>query len=613
MAEKRISYTVRDFQSIRTELINFTKTYYPELIDNFNDASVFSAFLDLNAAISDNLHFHIDRSIQETVLQYAQQKSSIFNIARTYGLKLPGQRPSVSLLDLSITVPANGDKDDERYEGLLRRGSQFIGAGQVFENIYDIDFSSPYNAQGYPNRLKIPNFDGNNILINYTITKRELVVNGVTKVFKQVIAANDVRPFYEIFLPEKNVLGVTAVLQKDGTNYANVPTAQEFLSEVGRWYEVDALAQDRVFIEDPTKPTDMPGIKVGKYVTTNDRFITEFTPEGFYKMTFGGGNTSADDQLRDFARNGINVQSMQTYLNNFSLGSTLKANTTLFIQYRVGGGLATNIGVNVINQVGNVSFFVNGPSETTNTSVVNSLSCNNVTAAIGGAGLPTLEEVRNFVSFNFAAQDRAVTISDYEALIRKMPGQFGAPAKVAIIEEDNKIKIKTLSYDTSGALTSIVSNTLLANLAEYLSNYRMLNDYISVETAQVIDLAVEVSIVLDASQNQGAVIGSVINKITDYFNPAIRQLGQNVNVSEINKIIQSENGVLSLTDLKVFNQVGGQYSSSETSQSYSDSATKQIGLIDNTIFALPTQIYQIRYPNKDITVKVKNFQTVSIS
>ena len=613
MSEKRISYTVRDFQSIRTELINFTKTYYPELIDNFNDASVFSAFLDLNAAISDNLHFHIDRSIQETVLQYAQQKSSIFNIARTYGLKLPGQRPSVSLVDLSITVPANGDKDDERYEGLLRRGSQFIGAGQVFENIYDIDFSSPYNSQGFPNRLKIPNFDGNNILINYTITKRELVVNGITKVFKQVISANNVRPFYEIFLPEKNVLGVTSVIQRDGTNYANVPTTQEFISEVGRWYEVDALAQDRVFIEDPTKPSDMPGIKVGKYVTTNDRFITEFTPEGFFKMTFGGGNTSADDQLRDFARNGINVQSMQTYLNNFSLGSTLKPNTTLFIQYRVGGGLATNLGVNVINQVGNVSFFVNGPSESTNTSVVNSLSCNNVTAAIGGAGLPTLEEIRNFVSFNFAAQNRAVTISDYEALIRKMPGQFGAPAKVAIVEEDNKIKIKTLSYDTSGALTSIVSNTLLTNLAEYLSNYRMLNDYISVETAQVIDLAVEVSIVLDASQNQGAVIGSVINKITDYFNPSVRQLGQNVNVSEINKIIQSENGVLSLTDLKVFNQVGGQYSSSETSQSYSDSATKQIGLIDNTIFALPTQIYQIRYPNKDITVKVKNFQTVSIS
>lgn len=613
MAEKRISYTVRDFQQVRTELINFTKTYYPDLIDNFNDASIFSALLDLNAAVSDNLHFHIDRSIQETVLQYAQQKSSIFNIARTYGLKLPGQRPSVALVDFSITVPANGDKDDERYEGILRRGSQVTGVGQIFENVYDIDFSSPYNSQGFPNRLKIPNFDGNNNLISYTITKRELVVNGITKVFKQVITANDVRPFFELFLPEKNVLGVTSVIQKDGTNYANVPTVAEFLSPVGKWYEVDALAQDRVFIEDPTKPSDLPGVKVGQWVVTNDRFITEYTPEGFLKMTFGGGNTSAEDQLREFARSGINTLPMQNYLNNFSLGSTLKANTTIFVQYRIGGGLATNIGVNVINQIGTVSFFVNGPSESTNTAVVNSLRCNNVTAAIGGAGLPTLEEIRNFVSFNFSAQNRAVTINDYEALIRKMPGQFGAPAKVSVVEEDNKIKIKILSYDTSGALTSIVSNTLLTNIAEYLSNYRMINDYISIETADVIDLGIEVSVVLDASQNQGVVVGTIINQISDYFNPATRQLGANVNLSEINKIIQSENGVISLTELKVFNKVGGEYSSSETSMKYVDSATKQIEPTDNTIFALPTQVYQIRYPNKDITVKVKNFQTVSIS
>ena len=613
MAEKRISYTVRDFQALRTELINFTKIYYPDLIDNFNDASVFSVLLDLNAAISDNLHYHIDRSIQETVLQYAQQKSSIFNIARTYGLKLPGQRPSVSLIDFSITVPANGDKDDERYEGVLRRGSQVVGAGQIFETMYDIDFNSPYNAQGEPNRLKKPNFNGNNILINYTITKRELVVNGITRVFKQSITPNDVRPFFELFLPEKNVLGITAVIQKDGTTYANVPTAQEFLTDNGKWYEVSALAEDRVFVEDPTKPSDRPGLKVGKYITTNNRFISEYTPEGYLKMTFGGGNVSADEQLREFARNGINVQPMQSYLNNFSLGSALKPNSTIFVQYRVGGGLGTNLGVNVINQIGNVSFFVNGPSEDTNTSVVNSLRCNNVTAAIGGAGLPTVEEIRNFVSFNFAAQKRAVTVNDYESLIRQMPSQFGAPAKVAIIEDDNKVRIKILSYDTSGALSQIVSNTLINNIAEYLSNYRMLNDYIAVETAEVIDLSMDVAVVLDSTQNQGTVITSIINKITNYFNPLTRQLGQNVNISEINRILQSENGVISVTGIQVFNEVGGQYSSSETSMEYIDAATKEIGPIDGTIFALPNQVYQIRYPNKDIRVSVKNFQTVSIS
>jgi hypothetical protein len=612
MANKKISYTTRDFQSIRTELINFTKTYYPDTIENFNDASVFSVLIDLNAAVTDNLQFNIDRSIQETVLQYAQQRSSIYNIARTYGLKVPGQRPSVALVDFSITVPAYGDKEDLRYCGILRRGSQVIGAGQVFETVYDIDFSSPLNADGYPNRLKIPNFDSNNKLLNYTITKRETIVNGITKVFKRVVTSNDVKPFFEMFLPEKNVLGVTSVLLKDGTQYANIPSAQEFLGLDDRWYEVQALAQDRVFIEDPTKVSDQPGIKVGKYMSTNDKFITEYTPEGFFKITFGGGSQSADEQLREFARNGYEMN-LNKYSNNLGLGSILKSNSTIFIQYRIGGGTGSNLGVNVITQIGNVSFSVNGPSDSINTSVVNSLRCTNVTAAIGGGNYPTTEEVRNLVTYNFAAQNRAVTVNDYESLIRLMPSQFGAPAKVSITEENNKIKIQMLSYDENGSLTEIVSDTLKNNVANYLSNYRMINDYISIEVANVIDLGVNVDIVLDNTQNQGAIISKVINIVSDYFAPTNRQMGENVNVSELRRLIQSENGVISLSDILFFNKVGGQYSSSQTSQRYSDSETKQIELVDDTIFAEPKQTYQVRYPSKDINIRVKNLKTVNFS
>lgn len=612
MANKKISYTTRDFQSIRTELINFTRTYYPELIDNFNDASVFSVLLDLNAAVTDNLQFNIDRSIQETVLQFAQQKSSIYNIARTYGLKIPGQRPSVALVDFSITVPAFGDKEDLRYCGILRRGSQVNGAGQVFETVNDIDFSSPINAEGIPNRLKIPNFDSNNQLLSYTITKRETVVNGITKVFKKTITPNNVRPFYELFLPEKNVLGVTSVLLKDGTQYANVPSSQEFLGLENRWYEVKALVEDRVFVEDPTKVSDDPGIKVGKYIRTNNKFITEYTPEGYLKMTFGGGNQSAEEQLREFARNGFDLN-LNKYSNNFALGSTLKSNSTLFIQYRIGGGIGSNLGVNVITQIGNVSFFVNGPSENINTSVINSLRCNNVTAAIGGSNIPSIEEVRNLVGFNFAAQNRAVTVNDYDAILRTMPSQFGAPAKVTITEEDNKIKVKMLSYDDSGQLTEIVSNTLKSNVANYLSNYRMINDYISIETANVIDLSVDIDVVLDNSQNQGTLISQIINIVTTFFSPLTREMGENVYVSELRRLIQNENGVITLSGIQFFNKVGGQYSSSQTSQRYSNSETRQIELIDDTIFAEPSQIYQIKYPNKDINIRVKNFKTVNFS
>jgi len=549
MAQRKISYTVRDFQAIRQELINYTRTYYPELIDNFNDASVFSVFLDLNAAVADNLHYHIDRSIQETVLQYAQQRSSIYNIARTYGLKIPGQRPSIALVDFSITVPAFGDKEDERYLGTLRRGSQVSGSGQIFENLYDVNFASPFNADGFPNRLKIPNFDAQGNLINYTITKRETVVNGITKVFKRVITPNDVRPFFEFFLPEKNVLGVSSIIQRDGTAYSNVPTAQEFMGAQGRWYEVPALADDRVFIADPSKPSDDPAIKVGTYIQTQNRFITEFTPEGFLKITFGGGTNTAEDQLREFTALDVPLKIQRYQNNSMSLGSAPTANTTIFIQYRIGGGQATNLGVNTITQIGAVDFFVNGPSDILNTSVINSLTCNNVTAAIGGAGYPSTEEVRNYVTFNFTAQNRAVTIHDYEAIIRNMPGEFGAPAKVSITENNNKINVQILSYDASGNLTSEVSQTLKNNLAEYLSNYRMINDYVTIGSAEVIDLGVDVSVVLDATQNQGVVISSIIDRVTTFFSPAVRGLGENIVLAELNRIIQDENGVLSVTDI----------------------------------------------------------------
>jgi len=613
MAEKKISYTVRDFQGVRTELINFTRTYYPDLVQNFNDAGIFSVMLDLNAAVTDNLNYQIDRSIQETVLQFAQQKNSIYNIARTYGLKIPGQRPSVALVDFSITVPAFGDREDIRYCGILRRGSQVNGAGQPFETVYDIDFASPINAEGSPNRIKIPNFDASGTLINYTITKREVVVNGITKVFKRAITPNDVKPYLELFLPEKNVLGITSVLLKEGTQYSTIPNPQDFLT-LGkeRFFEVDALLQDRVFVEDPNKVSDLPGIKVGIYITTSNKFISEFTPQGYCKMTFGGGNISADEQLKEFARDGKGFD-LSRYTNNYSTGAALTPNTTLFVQYRIGGGLSSNVGINTINQIGTVSFSVNGPSESANRSVINTLQCNNVTAAIGGSNPPTTEDVRNMVSFNFAAQNRAVTVNDYNSILRTMPAQYGAPAKVAITEENNKIRIKMLSYDSSGTLTNVVSNTLKQNVANYLSNYRMINDYISIEAADTIDLSVTVEIVLDNSQNQGSIIAKTIQIVTEFFNPLVRNLGQNVNISELKTLIQRENGVISISDVSFNNQVGGQYSSSQTSMEYSDSITKKIQPVADTLFATPTQIYQIRYPNKDINIRVLNLKSVNYS
>ena len=605
MAEKKIAYTERDFLGIRNELLRLTNTYYPDLIKNANDASIYSVFLDLNAAVADNLNFQIDRTFQETVLDFAQERSSLYNLAKTYGLKIPGNRPSLTLVDLSIIVAALGDKEDFKYLGNLRRGAQFRGGGQIFELINDCDFSTQYNNEGVPNRTKIPNFDTNGILKNYTMTKREVVVNGTTKVFKKEITDVLSKPFYKLFLPENNVVGVTSVIQKEGTGYQTLPTNVEFLaSTADKWYEVDALAQDEVFIEDPSAPPDQVGIKVGKYIEVNQRFTTQYTPEGYFHLTFGGGNQTSQDLLDDFAKKGSTLN-MAQYMNNISLGKMVQGNSTIFVQYRIGGGKSSNLGAGAITHVGTNTFVVAGPNSQINQSVKDSLAVTNVTSAIGGADPMSVEEIRNYISFNFAAQNRAVSINDYVAKLRMMPSTFGAPAKVGVTEIENKVKLNILSYTPEGKLTSEITSTLKNNIATYLSNYRMMNDYIIVGPAKVIDISFMLDLTIERSYNSGAIVSNVIEKISEYFNINKIEMGQDLSLGELRSQVMNQPGIVNIVDLKVYNKVGDTYSQSVTAQPYGNQVTREIALINDTIYAQPDEILQVRYPEKDIAIRIR--------
>ena len=607
---KQISYATRDFQGLRDELVTLTKNYYPDLISNFNDASIYSVLLDINAAVADNLHFHIDRVWQETMLDFAQQKQSLYHIAKTYGLKLPGVRPSVALCDFSITVNVQGDKEDIRYLGLLKAGAQVSGGGQIFETIDDIDFSVPFNKKGEPNRLKIPNFNANGKTISYTITKREPVVNGISKIYRRVINQIDQKPFLKLYLPEQNVLGVTSVIHKDGTNFASNPTSNEFTSVTNKWYEVKSLMQDKVFISDPTAVSDTNNFTAGTFIDVNNKFVTEYTPENYFSLTFGSGTVNPLDNLDNYMTGQLKVN-LASYLNNLSLGATPKLNTTLFVKYRVGGGKNSNLGVNVITNVDDVEFIVSGPVASYNTQVVQSLRVNNITPAVGGADAPTIEEIRNMVSYNFAAQNRAVTLNDYKSLIETMPSTYGAPAKVNVMEEDNKIRIKLLSYDDKGNLTDTVSNTLKSNILTYLSEYKMINDYIDIVSGEVIDMALQIDLNIDKNANQTDIVQTVIEDVIKYFDYTKRKMGDPLFVGALNKIIGGVTGVVNVIETRVYNKIGGEYSSAESTQSYKDNTTKEITQSDNIIFMKSNQIFQIRFPNKDIQVRVKTLGTAT--
>lgn len=601
---RKINYYARNFVDARTELINFVRQYYPDILNDFNDASVGMMMIELNAAIGDVLSFHTDRMFQETQIDYAQERKSLLSMARTFGLKVPGKRPSITLVDFTVTVPVDGDTFDIAYAPIIRRGAQVAGGGKTFETVDDIDFSSPFTTGGLPNRLILPNVDANNNITSYNLVKREIVLNGSSKVFRKVITARDVVPFYEMILPDNDVLSVDSIITKEGTNIANDPAATDFFVE-DRWYEVDALVENKVFIEDFNRVSDNSGIAPGKWLEVNKRFIREYTDKGFTKLIFGGG-TQDVSQLCDFDVNPALVNRIGDFINNMALGTTPSANTTMFVRYRVGGGASSNVGSDTITNVSLVNMFVNGPNNAINTSVKKSLAVNNPVPAMGGRDEPSIEELRNLVRYNFASQNRAVTLKDYDVRIGLMGGEFGVPFRCGVQEDQNKVSVAVLGLNPSGKLTSASTSVLKQNIADYLSEYRMMNDYVEVNNGRVINLGFEIDLFIDKQFPQSAIIADTISKVTDYMDINKHHMGENIYLAPLIEIINNVNGVLNVIDIRVFNKVAGTYSPNEIAQPYINEETRQVDLLGEfRLFGEPTGMFEVKYPEKDITVRVK--------
>ena len=606
MANQGINYGYRNFADIRASLVDMVRQYYPDIFNDFNDASVGMMLLELNAAVGDMLSFNTDRMFQETQIDYAQQAKSVLSMARTFGLKIPGNRPSVTIVDFSVTVPVIGDTFDISYCPMILAGSQVSGAGKIFENLYDIDFTNPFNSDGIPNRLIIPNFNSNGTLINYTLTKREIVTNGFTRIFKKVINISDVRPFLEIILPENNVLSIDSIITLEGTNFNSVPNINQFSNQSLKWYEVDALAENKVFVEDLNRITDNAGVKPGKWITVDKKFITEYTDLGFLKIIFGAG-TKDTSSLCDFDSNIPLVNQIGDFINNNSLGQTPTANTTMFIKYRVGGGADTNVGPNVLKSVGLLNFSINGTNQNINNAVKNSLTVNNPFPALGGRNTPSVDEIRYMVKYNFASQNRAVTIKDYQAIISRMPGQFGVPFRMGIMEEQNKVKIYIIGLDENSKLSNNSTSALRENISAYLSDYRMINDYVQVTNGKVINLSFEVDLYIDKKQPQAQIIAEVINNVKTYMDVNKYDMGDNIYLSPLIETINNVGGVLNVIDIRVYNKVGeGKYSLNEISQPYIDADSRQIDISeDYTLFGEPTSMFEVKFPTQDILIRVK--------
>ena len=605
MAEKKINYISRNFADVRTELYSFIKKYYPELMSDFSDASIGSMLVDLNAAVADMLSYHTDRMFNETQIDYAQKRKSLLNIGRTMGVKLPGYRPSITIVDFSIKIPPFGDSFDSRYAPILRYGAQATGAGKVFETMDDIDFNSPFSSGGIPNRLILPNFDGNDNLVSYTLTKRELVVNGKTSYYSKTINTSDIRPFMQIMLPENNVLSIENVITLDNAVPAN-PSLDQLVDPTLRWYEMESLAEDKVFIDDNTRVSDNSSITPAKWVATTKKFISEYTDSGFCKLTFGSGvDEESSDQLGQLLQNSGN------FINTTALGQIPKAGTVMYVRYRIGGGSSSNIGANTLTSIGSFQMEVNGPNTTINRSVRNSLATNNPIPAVGGVEPPSTEELRHLIKYNFASQNRSVSIKDYVAQLIKMPGKYGLAFRWSVEERSNKVVVNIIGKDSDGTLSNISSSTLKENMATWLADYRMINDYVEINDGKVINLAFNIDLFVDKTFNSSEVVNNTIQSVIKYFDINKWSMGQDIYLSDLVEEINNVGGVLNIVNIEVINVVGGKYSINQTTQPIIDEDSTlvpikfKLGISDFTVFGEPNAMFEVKYPNTDIKVRVK--------
>jgi len=616
MADNRVNFGARTFSEIKSELIALIEDYYPEILQDFTDSSVGSMIIDLNAGVANNLAINTDRAFQETQIEYAQQRESILNIAKNLGFNIPNKRPSVTVTDFSVNVPVKGDGPDPDYFPTLLPNSQVLGAGKIFETSDVIDWNSNLSALGFPNRSYIPNEDSNGIIRNYTVTKREVVINGSTTTYNKFITQNEVVPFYEIILPDRSVLEIDRIILKEGRVSA-APTEADWNNPDLLFYEVDYLAQQRIFLDDPNsgsnvETTGSTGIKVGRWLDVKKKFIKEFTSNGFCKITFGAGDSEFDFFEEGLAKLGISTtEFLNNYLSNDALGVKLKKDHTLFIRYRTGGGISSNIGVNTITQMGNYTLRVDGARQDFNREVQRSLAVSNPIPAIGGNDGLSTEQIRNLIKYNFSAQNRAVTITDYLFKTQTMSGRYGSPFRVNAFRENNKVVLPILGVDGNGNLYD-TSNTLMKqNITEYLTEYRMVNDYVEVRDGRIFNLAFDFDCYID-NTNQNNVANSIINTVANYFNINDHRMNEDIWLGPLIEAVNNVNGVINVLNITVYNKVGGQYSMNPVEQALVDDETGEIQLINNTVYSETDSMFEIKHQEKDIRVFLRKRSNIKI-
>jgi hypothetical protein len=633
LVQKDVSLIGKDFGELRKNLIDFSKNYFPNTYNDFNESSPGMMFIEMASYVGDVLSFYTDTQLRESLLTNAEEKVNLFNLATAYGYKPKNVVPASVTLDVFQLVPAIGSGDEVRpdYDYALRISSGMQVGSDEFSNVQfntttavDFSFSSSFN----PTEVSVYQIDENtNEPIYYLLKKQVKATSGT--VVTRTFTFGTPKIYDKIRIQDNSIIKIKSITDEDGD----------------AWTEVPYLAQETVF-EQIENNSDNGG-DLSQYNGESPfllqlnrvpkRFITRFEDSTNLVIQFGAGISSNADE--EIVPNPDNVGSA-LYTDNASLDQgidpsnflytktygTAPSNTTLTVEYLVGNGIGDNVPAkDLIKIIGRT--FENDNTVNLNTGtlrfVQNSLAVTNPEPAVGGRSKESDDEIRNNAMAYFAAQNRTVTREDYLMRCYALPPQFGSVAKAYIVQdyqiETKKTNGETISseipnplalnlyvlgYDNTKKLTQLNLATK-NNLRTYLSYYRSLTDAVNIKDAYIVNIAIEFDIVVLPDYNSNEVLLRCINELKNYFNIDNWRVNEPINLSQIYVLLDGVKGVQTVPrpdsegvgGLQIYNKYNGNYSPNKYDLTL---ATKR-GVI------YPPKdpaIFEVKYPNVDIKGKV---------
>lgn len=641
---KDVNYVNRDFTSLKQQLIDFTKQYYPLSYRDFSESSPGQIFIEQASYVGDVLSYYTDQQFLESFIQFAVDRRNIINLAKFLGYKPKVSSASSTEVDIFQLIPSIQTKDneyipDERYALILRPFTQLSSiSGINFIVEESVDFTQ--DTLFSPREISVFNRDSTGAPQFFLLKKSTKAYSG-TIVTKQV-SVGAATPFLSIKLDETNVLKVISVVDSNNNNY----------------YEVDYLAQDTIPLKVDNVPLTNQTLskyrgetpKILKYLRTEKRFVTTIDENNYTYLQFGANTENFENTI--VVPNPSNVGVALSNLKNLNISldgtNVLKSNsygvspsnTTLTVTYIVGGGVNSNVNAGDISKISSTSFQndTTGLTDSEITllnSVQNSLRVNNEESSTGGDDAETDEEIRQNAILNFSAQNRMVTQDDFLLRVYALPPDLGNIAKAYVqsnltqqvtynglvsgittinnnlsidlnpinpldrrkfLESNNPFtnNLYLLGYDSNKNLTTINKATL-QNLVTYINNYRILTDKINIIDGFIINIGVDFKISVFQGFNKRDVLNNCIASVKSFFDIDKWSFNQPINLSQLNFEIMKIEGVQSVTDIKIKNLTidDGNYSP----VAYNISIATQ----NNIVYpSKDPSVFEVKFPNSDI-------------